>query len=68
MVIEELNTAVLISYDQYDKFARVDEAGVLKRMEAALARMAELNAQYTDQEVGADLAEATRSVRSQKRR
>jgi hypothetical protein len=68
LVIEELNTAVLISYDQYDKFARVDEAGVLKRMEAALARMAELNAQYTDQEVGADLAEATRSVRSQKRR
>ena len=59
--------AVLISYDQYVKFARADEAGVLKRMDAGLARMAELNAQYTEQEVAADLAEATRSVRSRKR-
>jgi prevent-host-death family protein len=59
--------AVLISYDQYVKFARADEAGVLKRMDAALARMAELNAQHSDQEVAADLAEATRSVRSRKR-
>jgi prevent-host-death family protein len=60
--------AVLISYDQYVKFARADEAGVLKRMDAALARMADLNAQYTEQEVAADLAEATRLVRSRKHR
>jgi PHD/YefM family antitoxin component YafN of YafNO toxin-antitoxin module len=60
--------AVLISYDQYVKFARPDEAGVLKRMEAALARMAELNEQYTEQAVAADLAQATRLVRSRKRR
>ena len=59
--------AVLISYDQYVKFARSDEAGVLKRMDSALARMAELNSQYTEQEVAADLAEATRLVRPRKR-
>jgi prevent-host-death family protein len=60
--------AVLISYDQYVKFARADEAGVLKRMDAALARMAALNAQYTEQGITADLVEATRTVRSRKHR
>lgn len=60
--------AVLISYDQYVEFARADEAGVLKRMEAALARMAALNVQHTEQEITADLAEATRTVRSRKHR
>jgi prevent-host-death family protein len=60
--------AVLISYDQYVKFARADETGVLKRMDAALARMAELNAQYTEQAVAADLVQTTRLLRSRKHR
>jgi prevent-host-death family protein len=60
--------AVLISYDQYIKFTRVEEAGVRSRLDAVLARMAALNAQYSEEEVAADLAEATREVRSRKRR
>ena len=58
--------AVLIPYDQYQRFIRADETGVLKRMEDALAYMARVNAQYSDDEIEADLKEATRIVRSRK--
>ncbi|MBI4772366.1 MAG: type II toxin-antitoxin system Phd/YefM family antitoxin [Chloroflexi bacterium] len=58
--------AVLIPYEQYVKFIRADEAGVIKRMEDSLAYMARVNAQYSDEEVEADLIEATRIVRSRK--
>lgn len=60
--------AVLVPYEQYLKFAQADEAGVLKRLENALARMAVVNAQYSDEDVEADLKQATRVVRSRKRR
>ncbi len=60
--------AVMIPYDQYLKYVQVDEAGVVERMQRALARMAELNAQYSDEEVEADLIQATKTVRSRKRR
>ena len=55
--------AVLIPYDQYLRFLHADEAGVLKRIEDALAYMARVNAQYEDDEIDADLKEATRSAR-----
>lgn len=58
--------AVLISYEQYLRFIRADEAGVLKRIDDALAYMARVNAQYSDEEVEADVIEATKTVRSRK--
>lgn len=59
--------AVLVPYEQYLKFAQADETGVLKRLENVLARMAVINAQYSDEDVEADLKQATRLVRSRKR-
>jgi prevent-host-death family protein len=60
--------AVLVPYDQYLKFVQADEAGVLKRLDNVLARMTVVNAQYSDAEVEADLKEATRIIRSRKRK
>lgn len=60
--------AVLIPYEQYLKFVQAEEAGVLDRVDRALARMAELNASYSDEEIEADLAEATKMVRARKRK
>lgn len=60
--------AVLVPYEQYLKFVHADEAGVLKRLDNALARMAVVNAKYSDEEVEADLKQATRIIRSRKRR
>ena len=60
--------AVLIPYDHYIRFMRADEAGVLQRFDALLARMARVNAQYSEGEVEADLREATKTIRSRKRK
>lgn len=60
--------AVLIPYEQYLKFVQAEEAGVLDRVDRALARMAELNVSYSDEEIEADLAEATKMVRARKRK
>lgn len=59
--------AVLVPYDQYLKFVQADEAGVLKRFDNLLAGMSMVNAQYSDAEVEADLARATKQIRSRKR-
>lgn len=60
--------AVLVPYDQYLRFAQADEAGILKRFDELLAHMAVANAQYTEEEVEADLVAATRTVRARKRK
>lgn len=60
--------AVLIPYDQYLKFVRADESGVLDRLDRALARMVDLNAKFSDEEVEADLIRATKTVRERKRK
>src|SRR5512136_3106752 len=59
---------VMIPYEQYLKYVQADEKGIVERMDRTLARMAELNAQYSDEQVEADLIEAKRIVRSRKRR
>ena len=59
--------AVMISYDQYLKFVHADEAGVLDRIDHALSRMAELNADHSDVDIEADLIQATKTVRARKR-
>lgn len=60
--------AVLVPYDQYLKFVQADEAGVLKRFDDVLARMAIANDQYSDEEVETDLKHAARALRSRKRK
>ena len=59
---------VMIPYDQYLKYVQLDEKGVIERLDRVLAYMAEVNAQYSDEQVEADLIEATRIVRSRKRK
>ena len=59
---------VMIPYDQYLKYVQLDEKGVIERLDRALAYMAEVNAQYSDEQVEADLIEATRIARSRKRK
>ena len=60
--------AVLVPYEQYLRFAQADEAGVLKRFDNLLARMATVNAKYSDAEVEADLESATKHIRARKRK
>jgi len=60
--------AVILPYDKYLKFVRADESGVLDRLDRALARMADLNAKFSDEEVEADLIQATKTVRERKRK
>ena len=57
---------VMIPYEQYLKFVQADEAGVLTRFDKLLERMAAVNARYAEEEVEADLVEATRIVRKRK--
>ncbi len=57
--------AVLIPYDQYLRLMRADEAGVLKRFDALLNRMAAVNAQYSEDELTTDLEEVTKIIRAQ---
>lgn len=58
--------AVMIPYKMYTRFARVDETAILKRFDALLERMAVVNAKYSDEEVEADLKEATKIVRARR--
>ena len=59
---------VMIPYEQYLKYVQLDEKGVIERLDRALAYMAEVNAQYSDEQVEADLIEATGTVRPRKRK
>jgi len=45
-----------------------DEAGVIERIDRALACTAEVNAQYSEEKVDADLSQATQTVQSRKRK
>ena len=60
--------AVLVPYEQYLKFAQADEAGVLKRFDHLVARMALVNAKYSDSEIETDLESATKQIRARKRK
>ena len=58
--------AVLISYEQYRQFVAGNSNDVLARIERLLAKMARENEQYSDEQVAADLSEATREHRAHK--
>jgi prevent-host-death family protein len=60
--------AVIIPYEQYEKFLQTRESHILDHIDYALARMAKVNARYSDTEVEADLQQATRVVRARKRK
>lgn len=60
--------AVMIPYDQYQRYVRADEAGVLKKLDELLAHMAAVNAGYSEEEVERDLKAATKMVRSRKKK
>ncbi len=60
--------AVLIPYEQYLKYVQTDEAGVVERFTKLLEHLAAANAAYSEEEVEADLAAATKTVRSRKRK
>jgi hypothetical protein len=57
----------MLPYEQYLKYLQLGEKGVLERLDKHLARMAKVNAPYSDEEVEADLIEATKIVRSKRR-
>lgn len=60
--------AVLVPYEQYLRFIQGDPAEVLGRFDRLRARMATANARYSEEEVEADLRQATKAVRSRKRK
>jgi prevent-host-death family protein len=50
--------AVLISYEEFSRLRDLDERGVFADLDRLLSRMAEENAQYTDEEISADVEAA----------
>lgn len=50
--------AVLIPYEDYLRFQQLREQEVLERFDRLLAKMAEVNACWSEEEVAHDLAEA----------
>lgn len=58
----------MIPYDEYMQFAQQRQAEVHQRFDDMLARMAKVNAQYSDAEIEANLEEATRIVRARRRK
>ena len=58
--------AVLIPYEQYLRFIRADEDGILKRFDDLLARMAATNDRFSEDEIAKDVADAIQDVRKRK--
>lgn len=50
--------AVLVPYDEFLRMQRFQEVRILARFDELLARMAERNAHYTEDEVAQDVAAA----------
>ncbi len=59
--------AVLIPYEQYLRFIRADEGGILKRFDDLLARMAAAHDRFSEDEIAKDVADAIRDVRKRKK-
>ena len=52
--------AVLISYEDFQRFQEIQEREVLARFDQVWGRLAELNAAYSDEEISADIKAARR--------
>jgi len=59
--------AVLIPYEQYLRFIRLDAEGILKRFDDLLARMSAVNDRFSEDEISKDVANAVRDVRKRKK-
>jgi prevent-host-death family protein len=59
--------AVLVPYEQYLRFLRADEEGILKRFDDLLARMTAANKGFSEEEIALDVADAVRDVRKRKK-
>jgi len=53
--------AVLIPYEDFLRFQQLQESEVLARFDQVWARLAEVNAAYTDEEIAADIQAARRA-------
>jgi antitoxin Phd_YefM of type II toxin-antitoxin system len=58
--------AAMIPYEEYVRFVKASEGGVLARFDRLSARMAVANAKSSEEEVAADLQAATRELRKKK--
>jgi prevent-host-death family protein len=54
--------AVLVPYDEYLRFQRLQRDGVWERIERLQARMMERDSEWTDDEIAADVEEARREI------
>jgi prevent-host-death family protein len=54
--------AVLVPYDEYLKFQRLQRDGVWQRIERLQARMTKRDSEWTDAEIAADVEEARREI------
>lgn len=54
--------AVLVPYEEYLQFQKLQKTGVWERIERLRARMAEQNAHRSDEEIAADIEEARREI------
>lgn len=54
--------AVLVSYEEYLEWQEMREQDVLSRFDALMARMAQQNEAFTDEEVAADIEAALNEV------
>lgn len=58
--------AVMLPYDEYLRLVQWRESEVVMRFERIAARMRAANARFTDEDIEADLAQATREIRKNK--
>ena len=59
---------VLLPYERYIRYLRLDATGVEEAFDQLLEKMARVNARYSEEEVEADLIEATREIRERRRK
>jgi prevent-host-death family protein len=59
--------AVLIPYEQYLRFLRADEEGILRRFDDILARMLTANDRFAEEEIAKDVADAVKDVRKRQK-
>jgi len=60
--------AALVPYDDYLRFQQLREKGILERFDRTQELMARLNADFSDEEVARDVAEARKERRNLRER
>jgi prevent-host-death family protein len=60
--------AVLIPYEEYQRYLKLNEENILANFDAMTKRLGELNAKYSDDEVFADVEKAVREVREERQK